>query len=108
MLLLLALLAACAEPDACTPMCAAAGQLYGGCLQDWGADWEAAAYADEADFLDACDTWAWEMHQLERDAGRTGATDAACAEREAALTADDATCESFTGIDWHTPPWEQK
>ncbi len=87
-------------------MCEAAASLYGGCLRDWGADWEAAAYADEEDFLDACGTWAWEMRQLEADVDHPGATDQTCEERAAAFTAEDATCEAFTGLDWHTPPWE--
>jgi hypothetical protein len=89
-------------------MCEGAARLYGGCLRDWGAGWEAAAYADEADFLDACTTWAWEMKQLEAEAGREGSTEAACEERGAAMTADTATCEAFTGVDWHNPPWDPK
>lgn len=87
-------------------MCEAAASLYGGCLREWGADWEAAAYADEEDFLDACGTWVREMRQLEADADHLGATDQTCEERAAAFTAEDATCEAFTGLDWHTPPWE--
>jgi len=102
---LLLLVGACAEPDVCTPMCEAAAELYGGCLSDWGAGWEAAAYTDEADFLDACSTWAWEMQQLEVDAGQQGATAAACEERAAAFSAEDAECDAFTGVDWHNPPW---
>ncbi len=107
MILPLLLAGACAEPDVCTPMCEAAASLYGGCLRDWGADWEAAAYTDEADFLDACTTWAWEMKQLERDADEIGATDETCEEREAAFADENATCDAFTGIDWHNPPWEE-
>lgn len=104
---MLLLLLACAEaPDPCAEMCEAAASLYGGCLSGWGADWSAAGYADEADYLDACGTWAWELRALEADAGRSGQVDALCAERDAQLTADDATCETYTTMDWNTPPWE--
>jgi hypothetical protein len=108
MALLLVLAGACAPADRCAPMCEAAADLYGGCLRDWGADWEAAAYADEADFFDACTTWAWEMEQLEQEADRAGATADVCAEREAAFVAEDATCEAFTSLDWHNPPWSTR
>lgn len=101
------LLLGCAEPaDPCTAMCAGAAELYGGCLSEWGADWSAAGYADEPDFLDACATWAWELRELEADAGRTGEVDAECARREEAFTAEAATCDAYTSLDWNTPPWE--
>lgn len=96
-----------AAPDPCTLMCEAAADLYGGCLRDWGAGWEAAAYADEDDFLDACGTWAWETRQLEVEAGESGATDAACESREALFAAEDATCDDYTTMDWSTPPWAE-
>ena len=97
---------ACAAPeDPCTAMCAAAADLYGGCLSSWGADWEAAAYEDEADFLDACATWAWEERQLEAEAGHVGSVDTVCEERERQFAAEDATCDDFTSLDWSAPAW---
>jgi hypothetical protein len=99
------------EPDPCADMCMAAAELYGGCLTDWGAGWEAAGYTDEEDFLDACSTWAWELRILEQDAvdqgliDQTGQVDATCAERQAAFVADEATCSTYTSIDWNDAPW---
>ena len=94
-------------PDPCTTMCENAATLYGGCLSTWGADWEAAGYADEDEFLDACATWAFEMRQLEDDAGKTGETDQTCEDRAATFAAEDATCDAYTGIDWSVHPWEE-
>ncbi len=104
--MLLLLLSCERTADPCTGMCQAAAALYGGCLTSWNADWEAANYADEDDFLDACATWAWEMRQLEVDAHETGATEQMCVERSAAFSAEDATCDSYTTLDWNTPDWE--
>ena len=113
--LLLTALAACAPdgaPPACVRMCVKAAALYGGCLDDWGADWPAAGYADEADFIGACETWAWEMSLLEADAVERGDTGAAgslvgtCDDRGAAFSAPDATCDAYTGTDWNARPWE--
>ncbi|MSQ03067.1 MAG: hypothetical protein EXR71_14460 [Myxococcales bacterium] len=104
--MLLLLWTCAADADPCTAMCAAAGTLYGGCLTSWGTSWEAANYADEADFLDACATWAWEMRQLEVEAGEVGATDQMCMDRSAAFEGDDATCDTYTTLDWNTPSWE--
>lgn len=87
-------------------MCEAAADLYGGCLSSWGADWEAAAYADEDDFLDACATWSWEQRQLEVDAGEDGATNAVCEERALLFVSDEATCDDYTTLDWNTPTWD--
>ena len=61
-----------------------------------------AGYEDETDFLGSCGTWGWEMAQLEEE---PGALAAVCAERRDGLAAEDAACEDFTGIDWHTTPW---
>lgn len=104
-MLLALLLAGCApQPDdPCAPMCQAATDLYGGCLEGWGSDWAAAGYRDGADFRDACETWAWEMRLLEAEAGQQGAVDAACAEREALFL--EGTCEDFTAVDWSARPW---
>lgn len=113
--LLLTVLAACASdeaPPACVEMCTAAAGLYGGCLSDWGAGWEAAGYTDEDDFLGACETWAWEMSLLEADAvargdgGAAGALVQTCRARRDAFSAPDATCEAYTSIDWNARPWE--
>ncbi|GDX80038.1 hypothetical protein LBMAG42_18490 [Deltaproteobacteria bacterium] len=100
------LLGCATAPDPCVAMCEAAADLYGGCLSTWGADWEAAAYADEDDFLDACATWSWEQRQLEVEAGQEGATDAVCEERAALFAAEEATCDDYTTIDWNTPTWD--
>ncbi len=104
-MLLALMIAGCAEPaeDPCAPMCAAAASLYGACLEDWGADWAAAGYADGADFQDACETWAWEQRLLEDEAGQQGVVDATCLEREALFT--EGTCEDFTAVDWSAALW---
>jgi hypothetical protein len=106
----LSVLLSCAgPPDPCTEMCAAAAELYGGCLTDWGVDWAAAGYADVDAFTEACETWAWEQRLLEEDAidrGRAeaeGRTDAACEERETAFRAEDAECTAYTELDWQGP-----
>lgn len=113
--LLLLALTGCAPdpaPPACVQMCAEAAVLYGGCLEEWGAGWEAAGYADQQDFLGACETWAWQMGLLEEDAvqageaGAAGATLRACRTRATAFADPAATCETYTGIDWNTPPWD--
>lgn len=105
-------LAACADAaDPCAPMCDAAAALYGACLDDAGLGWDAVGYADEAAYLDACATWAWELRVLERDAVKRGeldapgAVDATCEAREVALTAPDADCATYDAMDWSTAPW---
>ena len=66
---------------------------------------------DEEDFLDSCETWAWELRLLEEDAldqgviDEIGQVDATCRQRQAAFMADDATCDTYTGIDWNDAPW---
>ncbi|MEC7947359.1 MAG: hypothetical protein VX265_07295 [Myxococcota bacterium] len=101
-----------AAPPACVAMCEAAAALYGDCLTDWGADWSAAGYADEEDFLGACETWGWEMSLLEADAVDRG-TEAArgsvartCRSRRAAFADPDASCDAYTGTDWNARPWD--
>ena len=94
----------CAQAtDPCDAMCTAAAQLYGSCLSDWDADWTAAGYSDESDFIDACDTWAWEMRLLESEHGGAGAVDATCSERTVQFS--DGTCSDFTETDWNEMPW---
>lgn len=104
---MLLLLLSCApeETDVCTTMCEAAESLYGDCLTSWGAGWEAAGYADADAFAESCETWTFEMRQLEVDAGKSGATTNVCEERAAALTVEDAACDAFTGVDWNALPW---
>lgn len=118
MLVALPLLLACARaPDPCTDMCGSAATLYGGCLESWGLGWSAAGYADQADFLDRCQTWAWEERLLEAravrqgQAGAEGSVDATCTERDAAFTAAAADpealqCAVYTDIAWDEAPWE--
>ena len=106
--------AAPAEPDPCAEMCAAAAELYGACLEDWGVGWEGAGYEDREDFVDACHTWAGELRLLVVDAvdrgvaEEVGAVDAVCQDRDAAMRAPDATCEAYTGVDWNQVPWEEE
>lgn len=87
-------------PDPCEAMCLAAAELYGGCLTSWDLDWSAAGYNDEAAFLESCRTWAWQGRILEEDAGEKGRIDALCEDRAALFSADTATCEDFTDLDW--------
>lgn len=98
-------------PATCETMCLSAAALYGGCLTDWGVDWAAAGFADEAAFLNSCETWGWQMSLLQdaalaegthEDAGWLAAT---CEEREAAMSAEDAACSVYTGIEWNDAPW---
>jgi hypothetical protein len=90
------LLLSCAQPPpACAQMCQAAADLYGGCLEGWGADWSAAGYVDQADFLDACETWVWEQQLLE-----TRDLPATCADRTRRYSAPAATCEEYTEDSW--------
>ncbi|MBM4369182.1 MAG: hypothetical protein FJ102_23410 [Deltaproteobacteria bacterium] len=99
------LLACVTQPDPCLAMCEAGAALYGGCLAEWGADWTAAGYADEDDFLDACDTWAFEWRQIEAVDGHEGQTDATCVARAEQFSASTATCDDFTSTDWNSAPW---
>lgn len=109
----LGLLVGCAAdvPAACDRMCDAATAVYGACLEPAGG-WAAGGYDDAADFTGSCETWAWEMRRLEADAVERGALDAAgalaaaCRVRAEALSDDGATCDTFTDVEWHTPPWE--
>ncbi|NOY28435.1 MAG: hypothetical protein GXP62_21470 [Oligoflexia bacterium] len=107
----LALILACAPAsDPCDGMCQAAADLYGTCLSDWGQDWGAAGYDDQADFVDRCQTWAWEARILERDAGEQGAIDPVCEARAGAFAqamADPSApdCAAYTGVEWDVMPW---
>jgi hypothetical protein len=108
-----AVLAGCAEdgPDACARMCEMAAATYGTCLSEQGAAWTDAGYDDQDDFVASCDVWTFEMRLLEEDAvdrgslEQTGAVDAACSNRRAALAQEGDSCDIFAEIDWATPPW---
>jgi len=109
---ILLLLACAGAPDPCASMCSAAGELLGACVEDWELDWPAVGYADEADFLGSCETWAWEARLLEREARRQGeaergAVDLLCEQREVDLRAaiEEPACEAWTAIDWSEMPW---
>jgi hypothetical protein len=99
-------------PASCDAMCDAAAALYGGCLADWGLDWTAAGYDDEAAFENSCQTWGWQMTILQDAAledglhSEPGWLASTCTEREAAMSAEDAPCSAFTGIDWSDVPWD--
>lgn len=112
--LIWALLMACTPqvPPVCVDMCAAATELYGGCLDDWGVGWSDAGYDDQAAFRDSCETWAWEVAVLEQDAVKQGTIDQAgslepeCQARLDVLTAPDATCSAYTEMAWDELPWQ--
>lgn len=101
-----------AAPAACTRMCGAAVPLLGSCLDEWGVDWTDAGYAGPDDFAAACETWSWEMAQLEQDAvkqgvlNETGALADTCAVRARDFSAADASCETWSEVDWARAPWE--
>lgn len=110
MLFTLLLLTACAPSlptEQCEQMCAEAAVLYGGCLEAWSLDWSAAGYEDEGAFLESCDTWAWEARLIHNEALRRGDSDdrdwleRTCVERGQAFAAVDATCETYTSVDWN-------
>lgn len=99
---------ACAQPDPCAPMCEAAAAAYGACLDSDGAggappDWAAANYDDRRDFLDACETWAWEQRLIAEEEGAPDRVDAACAQREEALRAAADPCAAFSAMEWSAP-----
>ncbi len=94
-------------------MCSAATRVYGGCLTHWGAEWADAGFVDEKDYFHSCETWAWEMRMLEKDAKRkghidsTGHVDDACLDSEDALLSDDMRCADWSAIDWGVVPWSR-
>lgn len=102
---IIAVLVSCkADPDPCTPMCAAATDLYGGCLASWDVDWTSAGYDDADHFTESCETWAWTSRLLEEEAGKSGEIDAVCRERRQTFEAGE--CADFTGTNWDALPWE--
>ena len=103
-MLVLALGCAQQADDPCDAMCAEAAEVYTHCLEDWDADWNAAGYSDEADFIDACDTWVWEMRLIAEEHGDADTVDATCTERAERFS--EGQCNDFTDIDWNDMPWE--
>lgn len=105
-ILLLFSLSACdGAEDACAPFCRAASDAQAACLAASDLDWEALGYADQDDWLESCQTWAWEQRQLARDAGvSAGAVDAACQAQEGAM--EGGGCSEIQSFDWNDPVWE--
>lgn len=101
--MLILLLACAAAPDPCDAMCDAAMQRAGVCLSEQGLSWVNAGYDDEAAWLDACATWAWEMRVLEADAGEAGAVDDTCETRADLFSEGD--CDDWSAVDWNEVPW---
>ena len=107
------LVTACARsPDPCAALCARAAAAWRACLDARDQAWPDAGYADAGDFLASCDTWAWELRQLEADAGADGAVDAFCADgadtladappADTGATADP--CAPISAVDWAWTP----
>ena len=97
------LLLACAEADPCPAMCVAAADTYGECLETQDLDWSAAGYADRRDFIDACETWAWEQRVLEEAEDAPGRTDRACRQRTQTLHQGAPPCETYAALGWSDP-----
>ena len=104
-------LAGCARPpDPCAAVCARAAAAWRACLHARGQGWPDAGYADERAFLDSCDTWAWELRQLEADAEAAGAVDAFCADASATLRdapdtgGPEGACAAVGAVDWAWSP----
>ncbi|TNE87602.1 MAG: hypothetical protein EP330_18065 [Deltaproteobacteria bacterium] len=112
---LLLVLVACAPaiPPACPSMCEEAAELYGGCLESWDLDWQAAGYDHRGHFVGSCETWAWEMARVHDDALRRGLTqdetwlDQTCEARAASFADPEATCDDYTSVDWNAVPWSE-
>jgi hypothetical protein len=99
---LLTLFACGGLPDPCEQMCEAAAQVYGRCLTAEGLDWNAAGYEGIEDYLDACDTWAWEKRLIEdTDPLEEGRLDAVCRSRTSKL--EGGGCQDYYDIDWDQP-----
>ncbi|MEE2750118.1 MAG: hypothetical protein VX519_01705 [Myxococcota bacterium] len=105
------LLPSCAPTlEACDDMCRAAANAQEACLSEWGSEWEDLGYVDRSDYLNSCDTWAWEMHLLEKDArvpNAPNATEEICLDRQEWLDSNSFTCESWQDVDWNETPWSR-
>lgn len=97
LLILATLLLGCPAADECAPVCSAAGDLYAGCLTEWGQDWGAAVgYADRADWDNWCDT----VQAEDRLLADTSAADDAEDQRQARCAnqldvADRGACDEY-------------
>ena len=113
MMFLLLMLLACGREDPCAAMCSAATRVYGGCLTSWDATWRDAGFADERDHFHSCETWAWEMRMLEKNALRRGNitalghVDEHCSVKESELLSETMTCDEWSAIDWEAPLWSE-
>ena len=111
MTLFITILLACNQPDPCAEMCSASTQVYGACLEEWGADWQAAGHEDARDYFHTCETWAWELRLLERDAKRSGDidelghVDQVCQSHDASLRTAEDPCQTWSNFDWNDLPW---
>ena len=103
----------CDTSDPCADMCQAAVDTHSACLAQWEAQWTDFGYADEQDFRNSCDTWAWEMRLLEKDArsvgdlDESGVVDGVCLEREKFLLSDTFNCDAWSSLDWNETPWKR-
>jgi hypothetical protein len=111
-ILLLALLSCVEAPEPCVDMCAEAAAVQCGCLESWGSDWSDIGMESQQDFYARCQTWAWEMALLEKDARSRGVLEDAgvledvCEERTEALQDPELSCEEWSAMDWSVTPWD--
>lgn len=103
---------ACSDgvPESCHSMCEAASLLQATCLAADGLDWSQSRWQSQADFDEACLTWAWEAQKLEGAAARQGEAERgsiidACEQRGAEYAGSQAQCEPLDGPGWALP-WE--
>lgn len=83
-------------------MCRDAAVLQGGCIAEWGLDWQAVGYDDEQAFVEACEAWAWQTERLPTPGEDW--TDETCRARGAAFRDAEATCMTFVDVDWNDVP----
>lgn len=99
------LLLACAKvPEPCLALCDDFVAQEERCLTARGLDWPATGYADAEEARASCETWAWEMELLARDAGCAGVVEQECLDRQDLLGQVDCPDE----LDWNDSPthWE--
>ena len=82
----------------CTRMCAAATDLYAGCLEDWGLDWSSAGFEDARGHRESCEVWAWQTTEIHG----ADTIDAICDERAALF--HNGACDDYASIDWNDAP----
>ena len=97
-----------AEPS-CLELCEQTATAYDSCLQQQDLDWQATDYSGRDDFIGRCETWAWELSMLERDALKRGEieqpqVDGACQERNVVM-AESEPCDAVTTA-WSAVPWD--